>query len=192
MKKILFLFIVFSFLFNENVNSQCKFKKIRKAFPAKSDDCSITPDISTKTKKILNKPFQVVVISFAKTGEDYFLYLFIGKQLSPKFEIHKNNSLIFIFESGDPVTLFPCGDFKPRALPLMDCNIGCFYSITKEQIKQITNNGLISSFILHITANKEIPSSQIDEDGTRFLKYNILSENLKLNLSNAATCILSK
>jgi hypothetical protein len=177
------------------VDAQCKFKKIKKYYhkSIKSEDCNIKPDISTKIKKILDKPFEVVSItSMVKSGKDYYLYFFIARNSSSKFEIHKNNSLVLMIENGEPVTVFPCGDFRPRAMPLLDCNIGCLYSINIEQLKQIANSDRVLSIILHVSADKEIPSAQIDEDGSQFFEYEIKSKGFSDNLTNAAACILTK
>jgi hypothetical protein len=191
MKKLSIIIIGIFILFSSNVDAQCKFKK-KFSHYAKSEDCSINPDIYTKVKKTVNKLYVVTVLtSFAKSGEEYYLYFYIARSSSSKFEIHKNNSLVINFDKGDPVSIFPCGDFTSGTFPLLDCNIGCFYSITKEQIKQIADNGRINSFILHVSADKEIPSAQIDEDGTMFFEYEIPSELAGTTLSNSAACMLT-
>jgi len=99
---------------------------------------------------------------------------------------------VLFLENGDSVSIFPCGDFTPRALPLADCAIGCFYSITKEQIKQIADNGRIKSFVIHISSDTKILSAQIDEEGTMFFEYEITTEKYGAILPELAACILNK
>jgi hypothetical protein len=196
MKKLSILIIGIFILFSSNLNAQCKFAKITKAYhkAAKSEDCIVPLNsICTKPIKIMgNGISNAAAASLVKSGEEFYLYFNIYRGSSSKFEIHKNNSLVLLFDNGEPVSIFPCGDFTPKALPLLDCNIGCFYNINKEQIKQIADNGRMNSFILHVSADKEIPSAQIEEDGTMFFEYEISSEKLGTNLSQSAACILTK
>lgn len=195
MKKLLVLIIGILILFSTGTDAQCKFKPIKKYYlkSAQSPDCSISPDISTKLKKIVNKPMEMSAqVSFAKSGEEYYLYFYIDRQSSSKFEIHTNNSLVLMMDGYDPISLLPCGDVEPRAMPLLDCHIGCFYHISREQLKQIADSGKLNSFFLHVSADKEIPSAMIDEDGSMFFEYEIISDALSDNISHSASCILTK
>lgn len=196
MKKILFLFIVFSFMFNENANSQCSFvnsKKLAKyAKYAKSEDCSINVDIATKVKRVINKFSTAGAISFVKSSEEYYLFSFLHREYSSRFEILENNSLVLVFDNAEPISLYPIGNFKGKmvGLSITSYGIGCFYKIDKKQIQQIADN-TIEMVLIHITSDYKMSGSQIDEDGSSFLEYPI-KERFSENITESAACIMSK
>ncbi len=190
MKKILIL-VVISLLFNENVNSQCKFKDISKSTRfAISDDCNIKVDIATKMKLIFDKYYHIGGVSFVKSGADYYFYLIHVRKYCSKHEMLKNNSLVLIFDNEESLTLYPCGDFRGKRSRTF-YNIGCFYNITKAQTELIAEN-TIKTVLIHITCDKDISATQIDEDGTQFFEYPIYSQRKSNNVSESAACILSK
>ncbi|MCD4772303.1 MAG: hypothetical protein K8R41_02840 [Bacteroidales bacterium] len=194
MKKFLFLFIIFSFLLNGNVNSQCKFKKIKKLTKfAISDNCSVDVDISTKAKLVFSKFSTNGIVSFVKSGNEYYLFFYQVRNYSSRYEILENNSLVIIFDDGEPLSLYPCGNFSGKmvGLSFTTFGIGCFYKIDKNQLQQIADN-TCKMIIIHITADHKISGTQIDEDGSSFFEYPILSERYARNAPNAAACILSK
>lgn len=178
--KATILIFGFFMLLSFHVDAQCKIKKFPKKYLnyIKSADCTVKPEISTEIRKTLYGFSTGAVVCFFKSGEDYYLYFLISRSSSSKFEIHKNDSLELFFSNGHHIALLPCGNFKPKALPLLDCNIACFYAVTREQIKQIADNGRLKSFVLHFYADKNIPSAQIDEDGNKFFEYEISSDKL--------------
>jgi len=194
MKKMIILIVGFFILFSGHLDAQCKIKKFPKAYlnNIKSDDCTVKPEISTELRRTLFGFSTGAAVCFSKSGEDYYLYFEISRDLSSKFEIRKNNSLELFFSNGKHIALMPSGNFRPKALPLDGCHIGCFFSVNREQIKQVADNGRVKSFILHISADKAIPSAQTDKDGSMFFEYEILSDQLGNNLSDLAACILTK
>ncbi len=194
MKKLFILVAGFCLIFSLGTEAQCKWKKFPKNYlkMIRSDDCSVKPDIATEIRKTLYGFSTASVVSFVKSGEEYYLYFYITRSSSSKFGFEKNNSLELFFNDGAHLALYPCGTFTAKSLPLLDCNIAGFYSVTREQLKQIAEGGRLKSFILHISADKTISSAQVDEDGSMFFEYEISSDKLGHNLSEIADCMLSK
>jgi len=187
MKKILFLFIIFSFFLNENVNSQHKPRKLKKQYTrfAKSDNCIIDAKVSTGLT-YLSGSFKTVGISYVKTGDSYYLFLLQQRQFGKKFEIQKENPLEIYFENNELMKLFPCGDFEGRA----KFAIGSFYLMTEEQIRYLSNNNIIYIHV-YITNDKGYSKANKDEDGKLFLKYSINVETDRDTWSWPAKFVLS-
>jgi len=188
MKKILFVFIVFLFAFGENANSQCVFKKIKKFTKfAVTDNCSVQVDISTQQTVIYNRGHKQVSISFVKSGDNYYLFLFQKRQFGKKFEIHKDNTLDIIFYDIPTIKLYPYCDYRGVA----HFALGSFYIITKEQLEKFSKN-IIESVQVHFTSDKEISNSQQDEKGSLYIEYIMKSDRQSQVGSLLADCILSK
>ena len=195
MKKVTLTFVLFciSLMFSNTLTAQCKFKKINRYTKyAVSTDCSVEVDFATKPKKIFKKYLTEAVVSFVKSGEEYYLFFYQVRSYSSKYEIQENNSMIIIFDSGEPLTIFPCGNYKGKGIGVgIHYGIGCFYSITKAQVQQIADN-TVDMVLIHITSDKEISNTQIDEDGSMFFEYTIYSDTYDDNAPKAAACILTK
>ncbi|OFY50176.1 MAG: hypothetical protein A2W85_18185 [Bacteroidetes bacterium GWF2_41_31] len=193
MKKLTMLLLAGVMFFGMNLHAQCYTKKINKFYTKsiRSEDFKVKPEIVTLKKKIINKFSDAAIVSFVKADNNYYMFFFITRGNSSKFNIHDNNSIDLKFENGETVSLMPSGNFKAAKLPLLDCNIGCYYNVTIEQLKKIVDNGNLNGFILHISSDKEIPSAIVDKGGMQYFEYTINSENLKQNISEAAACILS-
>ncbi len=195
MKKVTVLLFCAGLIICNISTAQCKFKSIKKyAKFAKSEDCSIKVDIATKPKVLFDKslPVNKAYASFVKSGEDFYLFFLLQKGYSSKFEIRENNSLDLVFDGNEPLSLFPCGNFKGKTPIGTIYNIGCFYKITKEQIKQIAGNDAVDMILLHFTSDKKLSGEMIDEDGSTFFEYKIHSASFADNAPKAATCILTK
>lgn len=193
MKKLIILSISILLLLGTTAEAQCKFKKIKKfAKYAISEDCSVQVDLSTKPKPLFSKFNTTAMASFVKSGEEYFLFFYQVRGYSSKYEILENNSLVIIFEEGEPLSLYPCGNYsgKRPGISLTTYSIGCFYKINKDQIQKIADN-IVKMVLIHVSTDGEIRGSQIDEDGTCFLEYIIRSDNYADNAPTAAACILS-
>jgi hypothetical protein len=196
MKKIALTTVLFciGLMFCNTSNAQCKFKKITKYTKfAVSEDCSVDVDYATKPKALFDKYFTGAAVSFVKSGDDYYLFLFQSRSYSSKYEIRENNSMDIIFDDGEPLKLYPCGNFsgKRPGISAVVYQIGCFYKIDKSQIQHIADN-VVQMVLIHISSEKEISNTQIDEDGSMFLEYIIHSDSYDDNAPKAAACILTK
>jgi len=194
MKKITFLIFSLCILISCNVDAQCKVKtKLKKSYLryAKSDDCDVEIDFATKPKSIFKKFSTGAAASFIKSGDEYFIYFYQVRSYSSRYEILENNSLVIIFEEGEPLALYPCGNFEGKKIGLLNYGIACFYKVTKEELENIADN-IVHMVLIHISADHEISNTQIDEDGTAFFEYVIRSDNRADNAPTMASCILSK
>ena len=194
MKKLFILLISFILLAgtNENARAQCKYKSIKKYTKfAKSEDCKVTVDVATKFKIIFKKFATGAGVSFVKSGEDYYLFYYQNRGYSSRYEIHTHNSFDIIFDDGQILSLFPCGDFRGKGIGVgIDYGIGCFYNVTEEQLVLIADH-MVDMVRIHITTDKDISDAQIDEDGSLFLEYVIHKDNYSDNAPDMANCILS-
>jgi len=173
--------------------AQCKFKSIKKFNKyAKSEDCNITVDVSTKFKPIFSKFSTTAGVSFVKSGEDYYLFFYQVRSYSSRYEIHTHNSFDIVFDDNQILSLYPCGDFRGKGVGVgINYAIGCYYNVSKEQLEQIADH-MVEMVRIHITTDKEIGAAQVDEDGSLFLEYVIHKDNYSDNAPRMANCILSQ
>lgn len=194
MKKIAILLIGLCVVYSANVDAQCKIQtKIKKAYMrvAVSEDCKVEIEYATKPRAIFSKYGVGATYSFIKSGEEYYLFYNQYRGYSSRYEILENNSIVLIFEEGEPLSLYPCGNFSGKMRGLTTYNIACYYKITREELQIIADNK-VEMVLIHISSDQEISNTQVDEDGTVFFEYVIRSDNYAENAPTSAACILSK
>lgn len=186
MKKILFSLIIITFLADENANSQCEYKSIRKAFLklANSDNCSVEIDISTTLSV---KLFTRLAISYIKSGDKYYLFTYYRKGGGKQFKILKNNSLELVFMNRKSLKVYPCGDFSGKK----QFEICSYYIVTKDQLQQISNN-IVESVRISLSCDKVIKDALIDNEGNQYLEFEMRSIDKSQVWSEDAACILTK
>ena len=168
--------------------SQCKIKTKGSILKAYEKRVPIDIDLMTKPKILFDKYMTVAVSTFAKTTDgNYYLIIPFTRAYSVRFEANQDTPIIFYLEDGDQVSLNPTEDIDGKMF-VTKYNIFLFYKITREQIGKLATNNIVSLRIYFI-AEKEIANSYEDDLG-RYLEYEILSENNRTNIFDAANCIL--
>ncbi len=198
MKKIILPFILSIFCFSFS-QAQCNFKGISNKFQKYSaSDSKPKLDLATKPKLLFDKFYFVGMASFAKSGEDSFLYLYLVRNLSKKMEIKSDQPLTIQTAKGNKIELFPTGNYTGKRY-MTTYAIGCFYQLSKEQLEILANEDL-DNIVVSITS--EIGKQSSDdttgegwhkgENGNVYFKKTIYSVKNKDRFRNAANCLLSK
>ncbi len=170
------------------VYSQCKVKTKGMRFSIVKHRVPLEIELITKPTMLFKKNSISADNFFAKTtdGEYYFIISY-WRHHGKRHELHKETPGIFYLEDGEELTLKPEGEIK-GVKTISTFNIYIYYKITKEQIKKLASNNILSLRI-YFRSEKDIRNTFEDDLG-RYFEVEIHSDKNKAYVIDAANCIL--
>lgn len=201
MKKTFFFLLLLSLTFLNIGYSQCKYKgvpgKLKRYFVS---DSKPKPDVATSQYLLFDRVYFSGSIGFAKTGDQYYVCLYMARHLSKRFDVHSTNLLRLTTSSGQEIEVFPTGDYSGKRL-MNWYGIGCYYKLSKKQLEILATENL-ESLQLYFYSEHEMDRThekegdgggwQKDADGNNYFKHFIEADAKKEKCRMAATCMLQK
>ncbi len=183
------ILLIIVFLVSSTViYGQCKIKT--KGSIVKLIERRVPIDVEklTKPKVLFDKYFTVATCSFVKsTSGDHYLVIPFSRAHSARFNISENTPLKCYLEEGVTVSLDP-PELIEGKMVITTLQIFLYYKVSEFQIDELAKNHIVNMRI-YFMSEKDI-SNTFEDDLGRYFEFEILSENNKAHLLDAANCIL--
>jgi len=196
MKKLIISFLFLSLFSASELNAQCrKNKTINKSHYelATSQKCGINNRDSTELSYLFNYYTglgRMASGNFVKYGSEFYCYLDFIISNCENFNITSTNPLEFYLSNMESIKVFPCGNASGIYSGLADYSMQCFYKISREDLEKLGKFEVLQIKIYY-TASKMIDRSQVGQDGSYFLEFEV-KESYHKWIVSAANCLLNK